>query len=256
MRIMKYCRFEYKGKAYYGHAEGGSVIPYGKGYFDGGKRLSPVPIREVKLLAPVLPSKIVAVGVNYYGHADEMNLRKEIKPEPMIFLKPPSAVIGPDDKIIYPHVSKRLDFEAELAFVIKEDCKNVGEEDAGKYIMGYTCCNDVTCRDLQMTDNQWSRCKGFDTFCPLGPYIVADIDVSDLKLQSVLNGKVMQDSTTAKMINKPPRLLSYISSIMTLKAGDVVSCGTPEGIAPMKEGDIIEIKIEGIGTLTNVIARL
>jgi len=253
---MKYCRFLHEGKVFYGHIcnENGKefAVPYVSGFY-GGKTLPPVPLAEVKLLAPVQPSKIVAAGVNYRAHAGELNMSGQIKSEPVIFLKPPSSVIGPNDAIVYPAVSSRVDYEAELAFVIKEDCKDVSEADAEKYILGYTCLNDVTCRDLQKTESQWTRCKGFDTFCPIGPYVVSGVDVSDLRIQAILNGNVMQDSTTAQMIHSPQKLLSYISSIMTLKQGDVIACGTPEGVGAMKRGDVIEIIIQNIGTLRNTV---
>ena len=252
---MKYCRFLHNGKAFYGHIEESEncVVGYDKGYLNSEKMFEAVPLSEVKILAPVQPSKIVAAGLNFYAHANEIGMGVQVKPEPVIFLKPPSSVIGSGDEIVYPYVSERLDYEAELAFVISADCKNISEKDAESYILGYTCLNDVTCRDLQKTESQWTRCKGFDTFCPVGPCIVSGIDVSDLKIQAVLNGRVVQDSSTSQMIHSPAKLLSCISSIMTLNQGDVIACGTPEGIGPMERGDVIEVKIQNIGTLRNVV---
>jgi 2-keto-4-pentenoate hydratase/2-oxohepta-3-ene-1,7-dioic acid hydratase in catechol pathway len=197
------------------------------------------------------PSKIVAIGTNYRKHAEEMGL--PIPSEPLIFLKPATAVIGHDDVIRYPAMSSRVDYEAELGVVIKKRASQVEVKDAGDYILGYTCVNDVTARDLQKKDGQWIRAKGFDTFAPIGPWIVTDIDSSDLKLEAVLNGEVKQDSRTSDMIFKVPELVSFISKVMTLEAGDVIATGTPSGIGPMQKGDTIEIRIEGIGTLRNKI---
>jgi 2-keto-4-pentenoate hydratase/2-oxohepta-3-ene-1,7-dioic acid hydratase in catechol pathway len=248
--IMKLCRYLYNGKEFYGKMEKDCVIPFEDGY-NGQSGAPAVDVGSVKLLSPSKPSKIVAVGVNYAMHAKEMNVDRPA--EPLIFLKPPSAVIGPGDAIIYPSVSKRLDYEAELAAVIKKRCKNVKESEAADYILGYTCANDVTCRDLQKTDNQWSRCKGFDTFAPLGPCIVTDIDVSNLEIKAVLNGKTVQQGNTSMMIHNVYKLVSFISGIMTLEPEDVIMCGTPEGIGPMQKGDVIEIEIENIGKLKNYV---
>lgn len=200
------------------------------------------------------PSKIVAVGLNYLDHAKELNM--EVLDEPIIFLKPPTTIIYHGDSIIYPKMATRIDYEAELAVVIAKEAKNISEADAEKYILGYTCLNDVTARDLQRKDGQWTRAKSFDTFCPIGPSIVSGIDVSDLKIEAYLNGRCVQSSTTKNMIFKIPYLISFISSIMTLKPYDIIATGTPTGVGPMNVGDTIEIRIEKIGSLINkVIAQ-
>ena len=172
---------------------------------------------------------------------------------PIIFLKPLTSLIGPEDKIIYPKSSKRVDYEAELAIIIKDKCKNLQPEDVDKHIEGYTCLNDITARDLQKKDGQWTRAKSFDTFCPIGPKMVKDIDPNNLKIQSFLNGELKQDSNTSNFIFKAEELVSFISKVMTLMPGDIIATGTPAGIGSMKKGDEIEIKIEGIGSLINYI---
>ncbi len=211
----------------------------------------PVPLGEVRLLAPVQPTKIVAVGVNYKAHAQEMG--HELPSEPLLFLKPPSSVIGSLDAIRYPKMASRVDHEAELAVVIKKIAKNVPEENALDYVLGYTCFNDVTARDLQKKDSQWSRAKGFDTFAPVGPWIVTDLDASALPIECYVNGELKQKGNTSDMIFKIPYLISYISRIMTLEPGDVITTGTPPGIGPMKIGDMADIRIEGIGILRNTV---
>jgi 2-keto-4-pentenoate hydratase/2-oxohepta-3-ene-1,7-dioic acid hydratase in catechol pathway len=209
-------------------------------------------IGEVKLLAPCLPSKIVALGLNYRDHAEEMKL--VIPKEPLLFLKPSTSVIGPGEAIIYPKMSKRVDYEAELAVVIGKAAKGVSEETAADYILGYTCLNDVTARDLQPQNGQWTTAKGFDTFAPIGPCIVTDIDPHHLDVSSYLNGERRQHSNTKNLIFGPRQLVSFISRVMTLLPGDVIATGTPSGIGPMTVGDKIEVVIEGIGTLSNQVA--
>lgn len=206
-------------------------------------------IEEVRLLSPCLPSKIVALGFNYRDHAEEVKM--ELPKEPFLFLKPSTSVIGPGEAIIYPKISKRVDYEAELAIVIKKKAKAVAEEKAADYILGYTCFNDVTARDLQKKDTQLTRAKGFDTFAPIGPYIVTDIDPHHLEISSYLNGDRRQHSNTKNLIFGPHQLVSFISYIMTLLPGDVIATGTPSGIGPMALGDRIDVVIEGIGTLSN-----
>ena len=204
----------------------------------------------VKLLAPCMPSKIIAVGLNYRDHAEEM--KKELPSEPMLFMKPGTSVIGSEDNIIYPsHMSSRVDYEGELAVVIAKTAKNVEKGDSGKYILGYTCMNDVTARDLQSMDIQFTRAKGFDTFAPLGPVIETDIDPSDLEIKTYLNGSLKQNSRTSNLIFEVDFLVAFVSQVMTLYPGDVISTGTPSGIAPMKPGDIVEVHIENIGVLRN-----
>jgi 2-keto-4-pentenoate hydratase/2-oxohepta-3-ene-1,7-dioic acid hydratase in catechol pathway len=204
---------------------------------------------EVKLLSPCLPSKIVALGLNYRDHAEEV---KMILPkEPLLFIKPSTSVIGPGEAIVYPKMSKRVDYEAELAVVIGKMAKAVPEERAADYILGYTCLNDVTARDLQPKDGQWTLSKGFDTFAPIGPWIITDIEPLHLEIAAYLNGKRCQHSNTKNLIFGPHFLVSFISRIMTLLPGDVIATGTPSGIGPMKIGDRVEVVIEKIGTLTN-----
>ena len=207
---------------------------------------------EVRLLAPCLPSKIVGVGLNYRKHAEEFKL--QIPSVPLIFLKPSTAVIGPEDKIIHPRVSKRVDYEGELAVVIGRTARAVDKARAKEYILGYTCLNDVSARQEQQDDSQWTRAKSYDTFAPIGPYIETDIAPEDLKLETYLNGELRQSTRTSDLIFPVDTLVSFISNIMTLLPGDVIATGTPSGIGPMKPGDVVEIKIEGIGTLRNYVA--
>jgi 2-keto-4-pentenoate hydratase/2-oxohepta-3-ene-1,7-dioic acid hydratase in catechol pathway len=208
-----------------------------------------VPLEQVKLLAPVLPSKIVCVGKNYAAHAVEMG--GEVPSEPLLFLKPSTSIIGPGDAIRYPHGVDRLDHESELAVVVGRVCTRVSEEVAAASILGYTCANDVSARDYQVSDGQWTRAKGFDTFCPLGPWIETELDVSSVRVRAILNGETRQDGDTADMVFKPAFLVSYISQIMTLLPGDVILTGTPDGVGPMKVGDSIEVDVSGIGALSN-----
>ncbi|MCF7875116.1 MAG: fumarylacetoacetate hydrolase family protein [Candidatus Omnitrophica bacterium] len=196
-----------------------------------------------------LPEKIILVGLNYKDHAKEMKMK--IPAEPIIFLKPTSALIKNGDKIIYPEGIKRLDYEAELAVVIKKQAKNIPVEAAKDYILGYTCLNDITARDLQKKDGQWTRAKSFDSFCPVGPHIETDLDPHAINIQSYLNGELKQDSNTSNFIFSVDFLISFISKIMTLKPADIISTGTPAGIGPMQKGDQVEVVIEGIGTLKN-----
>ena len=209
-------------------------------------------VEVARLLAPALPTKIVAVGLNYRDHAQEMSL---VPPkEPIIFLKPASSIVGPGDSIVYPARSSRVDFEAELGVVISKKCRNVPADRARDVIFGYTCINDVTARDLQTIDGQWTRAKSFDTFAPLGPWIVTDIeDPHGLAITSRLNGQVRQESSTANLIFSVFDLIEFISSVMTLEQWDVIATGTPAGIGPMNRGDEIQVAIEGIGTLTNTV---
>ena len=197
------------------------------------------------------PTKIVCVGLNYHCHAKELGMNTPH--HPILFIKPLTTLIGPKDFIIYPKMSKRVDYEAELAIIIKDKTKNVSKKEAMKHIEGFTCLNDVTARDLQKLDGQWTRAKGFDTFCPVGPKIVKIDKPNNLKVQAILNGKIVQDSNTKNFIFKVEELVSFISKVMTLNPGDIIATGTPKGIGPMKRGDKIEVKIEGIGTLTNYV---
>lgn len=206
----------------------------------------------VKILPPCKPSKIVAVGLNYKDHAQEMG--SELPEDPRLFLKPSTAVIAHGDKIKYPdHMSERVDFEGELGVVIGKEASFVSEENALEYVLGYTCCNDVTARDLQRKDIQFTRAKGFDTFAPIGPVIETELEPGGLEIRTTLNGEVKQHSNTENLIFSVPSLVSFISKVMTLYPGDVISTGTPEGVAPMKKGDKVEVFVEGIGSLVNYI---
>jgi 2-keto-4-pentenoate hydratase/2-oxohepta-3-ene-1,7-dioic acid hydratase in catechol pathway len=205
----------------------------------------------VRLLAPVLPTKIVAVGRNYADHAAEMG--NPVPDEPVIFLKPSTAVIGPGEAIRVPRGVGRVDHEGELAVVIGRLAKNVPVEDAGTAVFGFTCANDVTARDLQKKDGQWGRAKGFDTFCPLGPVISTDVDPIDIHLAVRVNGDVRQSASTTDMVHGVGTVVSFVSRVMTLLPGDVILTGTPSGVGPLAHGDTVEVDIEGIGVLANVV---
>ena len=208
----------------------------------------------VRLLAPCLPTKIVCVGRNYAEHARELD--SPLSAEPLLFFKPPSAVIGPGDPIVYPRQSKRVDYEGELAAVIGRRCRDVTAQGAPDYVRGFTVFNDVTARDLQKTDEQWARAKGFDTFASIGPCIVDGIDPSSLRIRTTLNGTVKQDAPTSLMLVDVWSLIAYASAAFTLEPGDVLATGTPAGIGPMQPGDVVCVEIEEIGALTNrVVAR-
>jgi 2-keto-4-pentenoate hydratase/2-oxohepta-3-ene-1,7-dioic acid hydratase in catechol pathway len=209
---------------------------------------------DIRLLAPVLPrSKVIGIGKNYAAHAAEMG--GEVPTEPLFFLKPNTSVVGPGDAILYPSQSQNVHYEGELAVVIGRICRDVPAEQATDVIHGYTIANDVTARDLQRSDVQFTRAKGFDSFCPLGPWIETDLDPHDFtegrRVQTFLNGEVVQDGSTADMVFDIPALVAYVSSVMTLLPGDVILTGTPEGVGPMQVGDEVEISIDGLGTLTN-----
>ena len=224
--------------------------PFGIG--DEAIRLTGVryPLADVRLLAPVLPSKVVAIGRNYADHAAELG--NEVPDDPIIFLKPSTAVVGPRDPIVYPtQLSERVDFEGELAVVIGRLCRQVPPERVGEVIFGYTCANDVTARDLQAKDGQWARAKGFDTFCPLGPWIETDVDPADLELTTIVNGEIRQNSRTSLLLHNVTALVAYVTAVMTLLPGDVLLTGTPAGVGPLKDGDEVSVTIESIGTLTN-----
>lgn len=209
-------------------------------------------LEEINLLAPCEPSKVICVGLNYKAHIDEFRRDTSGVPdEPVIFLKPPTAIIGPQEAIVYPEMSKRVDFEGELAVVIGKAGKNININDVPAFILGYTCGNDVTARDLQRKDGQWTRGKGFDTFAPLGPWIETELDTRNLLIQTFLNDELKQESSTANMIFSVYELVSFISRIMTLAPGDVIFTGTPEGVGPMEKGDTVKVVIEGIGGLQN-----
>jgi len=215
------------------------------------------PLSDVRLLSPVLPrSKVVGIGRNYAAHAAEMG--NDVPAEPLMFLKPNTSVIGPGDPIFYPRQSQRVDFEGELAVVIGRICRDVPAEQATDVIFGYTIANDVTARDLQKSDGQWSRAKGFDSFCPLGPWIETDLDPHDFaegrSVRTYLNGDLKQDGSTKDLIFDIPTLVAHITAAMTLLPGDVILTGTPEGVGPMQVDDEVEVSIAGLGTLTNKVS--
>lgn len=209
-------------------------------------------MEDVRLLSPVIPrSKVLCVGRNYAEHAAEMG--NEVPDEPLLFMKPNTAVIGPEDVVVYPRWSTQVDHEVELAVVIKSITKDVAPEHVGDHIFGYCVANDVTARDKQRTDNQWTRAKGFDTSCPLGPWIVVDpdLDVSNLTIECAVNGKIRQHASTADMVFSVDELISYMSQVMTLLPGDVILTGTPQGIGSVEPGDLVTSRIESIGEMTN-----
>ena len=206
------------------------------------------------LLAPVLPSKIVALGLNYRDHTPEM--RSPIPEEPRFFFKPVTSVIGPDDPIIYPAQSRRVDFEGELAIVIRRRCRHVSAARAREHVLGYTCLNDVTARDVQTRDGLPSRAKAFDTFCPIGPCIATDIDPNSVRIETYVNAELRQSSSTKEMIFPVEEIVARVSDVMTLMPGDLIATGTPPGAGPLQVGDRVEVRIEGIGSLRNTVVRL
>ena len=260
---MKYCRFEWNNEHHYGLIEpvnGRDMItrivlmPPGS-----DERMDELPTRkiehlllhDVKLLAPSLPSKVVCIGRNYLAHAKE--LEHDVPTEPLIFLKPPSSVIGPGKKIQRPKDSQRVDHEAELGVIISKRCHHLkADEDVKDYIRGYTCLNDVTARDLQEKDGQWSRAKGFDTFCPIGPVVNDELDPwAGVDVECRVNGEVRQQGNTTQMIFPLDVIIRHIARVMTLFPGDVIATGTPAGVGPLKAGDVVEVRVQGIGSLSN-----
>lgn len=246
---MKLVRFKVDGRVISGELENGSVIG-GAGEHQGEK----FDLSDVQLLPPTSPTKVVAVGLNYRDHAQEMG--EELPETPLLFLKPSSSVIGPGAAIILPEQSQRIDYEAELAIVIGSESKNVSKEYAAEKILGYTCLNDVTARDLQKKDGQWTRAKGFDTFCPIGPLVETDFDFESAQIELRLNGEVKQSSNISNLIFNPLELVEFVSSVMTLYPGDVIATGTTSGIGPMQDGDTVEVFIEGIGSLKNPVRSI
>lgn len=211
------------------------------------------PLEKVKFIAPVAPGKIICVGRNYAEHAKEHQV--EVPEVPLLFLKPPSSVIGPGEEIVLPPQSKQVEHEAELAVVIGKKARWVAVADAMNYVFGYTVANDVTARDLQRKDGQWTRGKGFDTFCPLGPWIETELDVADALINCRVNQEMRQMSSTREMVFSIAQLISYASSVMTLFPGDVLLTGTPAGVGILKAGDRVEVTIEGIGSLVNFVSK-
>ena len=248
---MKYIRFLKDEKIKYGLLEKDNIVREIIGdIFNNYKTTEKVySLSEISFLPPCIPSKIIAVGLNYFDHANELQMK--IPDEPLIFMKPPSALIAHNDNIIYPKMSKQLDYEAELAVIIKNRIKDIEPEDVLVNILGYTCFNDVTARDLQKKDEQWTRAKSFDTFAPVGPFISTELNPDNLEIRLYKNGQLMQDSSTSNMIFKVDKIVSYISKIMTLFPGDIIATGTPPGVGQLKAGDIVEVEIEGVGVLKN-----
>ncbi len=250
---MRIARFSLDGEVGFAAVEGGELAvidthPFGTISFTGVR----IPLSEARLLPPVLPSKVVAIGKNYADHAKEMG--GEAPAEPVMFLKPSTAVTGPDAVIARPTSVGRVDFEGELAVVIGRLARDVPRDKALDVVLGYTCANDVTARDQQLADGQWTRGKGYDTFCPLGPWLETDLDPADLELTTTVNGEVRQSSRTSLMLHDVPALIEHVSKVMTLLPGDVLLTGTPAGIGPLGAGDEVSVTIEGVGTLSNTVA--
>ncbi|WP_028813747.1 fumarylacetoacetate hydrolase family protein [Streptomyces flavidovirens] len=256
---MRIARFSIDGNVAFGSVEGERPddlvldiikgIPYADFELSGVK----VPLSKVRLLPPVLPSKVVAVGRNYAEHAAELG--NEVPDAPLTFFKPSTSVTGPGDDIAYPSFSSELHHEAELAVVIGRMCREVPRERAKEVILGYTCANDVTARDVQQREKQWARAKGFDTACPLGPWVETDLDPGDLAIQCTVNGAQRQLGRTSDMVRSVEDLIVHISEAMTLLPGDVILTGTPAGVGPLNVGDEVAVTIEGIGTLTNKVIK-
>ena len=247
---MKIVRAEANGEVFYGILDQDTVRRLTKAPYDCIEEDGRVyPVGSVKLLAPAEPTKIVAVGKNYRAHADEMG---EGQPEePLLFLKPSTSIVGNGDDVVYPSISHRLDYEGELGVVIGKKCHAVQPGHSGEVIFGYTCLNDVTARDIQKAVSQWTRGKGFDTFCPIGPHIETELDAYNAPIETRVNGEVKQHSNTNCMTHDVDKLICYITECMTLLPGDVIATGTPEGIGSMQRGDIVEVEIGGIGVLRN-----
>jgi 2-keto-4-pentenoate hydratase/2-oxohepta-3-ene-1,7-dioic acid hydratase in catechol pathway len=264
---MKYCRFELNGQAQYGLVEsvaGGQEITRlllkPPEEIDGEmedlptRRMSSIPLDQARLLPSVRPSKIVCVGRNYREHASELG--HEVPQEPLLFFKPPSSLLAPGDTIRRPRVSERTDYEGEVGVVIGRTCYKLEvDQDVRPYILGYTCVNDFTARDLQDKDSQWTRAKGFDTFCPVGPMVTDEVDPwAGIGVQTRVNGEVRQDGNTRDFIFPLDLIIRYISQVMTLHPGDLIATGTPKGVGPVQSGDVVEVSAEGVGTLSNPIA--
>jgi 2-keto-4-pentenoate hydratase/2-oxohepta-3-ene-1,7-dioic acid hydratase in catechol pathway len=251
-RVMRLVRFRFGDRIATGAVDRGSDevrVLQGTFFEDPVPTGETVPLDDVHLLAPVLPSKLVCVGKNYAAHAAEFGM--EVPEEPLLFLKPSTAVIGPGDPIRLLPISRRIDFEGELAVVIGRLARDVRAEDAFKYILGYACGNDVTLRDLQKTDDQWARAKGFDGSAPLGPWIETDLDPNDVIVRTRLNGEVRQQASTADLVFGVATLLEYLTTFMTMLPGDVLLTGTPDGVGKLADGDVVEVEVEGVGMLRN-----
>ncbi len=247
---MRTCRFRHGGVERWGAVEGAQVRPLtGEPWAGGLPEGQPLPLAAVTLLAPVRPSKVVCVGRNYAAHARELG--NEVPKQPLIFLKPPSAVIGPEEAIRCPAGSTDVQHEAELGVVIGRALSRAGAAEARQAIFGYTCVNDVTARDIQREEKHFTRAKGFDTFCPVGPWVDTSLDPSDLTVSLRVNGAERQRGSTRDMVFDPAALLAFISGVMTLLPGDLVSTGTPEGVGRLQPGDVVEVEVGGLGVLRN-----
>jgi len=263
---MKYCLFHHNGSSHYGLVEAvGGREMITRVFLDTGEsplpdedsrteKIAHVALEEARLLAPVSPSKIICVGRNYADHAKELG--NEVPSKLLIFSKPPSSVIGPGEVVVRPKISERVDHEAELGVVIGRRCHKLGsDEDVRPYIHGYTCVNDVTARDLQKVDDQWTRAKGFDTFCPVGPVIANELNPwAGMKVECRVNGEVRQQSTTKDFLFPLGDVIRYIANVMTLLPGDLIATGTPAGVGPLNAGDAVEVEVEGVGVLRNTVA--
>ena len=251
---MKYARFIRDDDLEYGHVDGSDIkILDGPFLEDGQPTGETVPLADVRLLAPVAPRTVTAIGLNYADHAAESQM--EVPPEPFVFLKTASSIIGPGDPIELIEQYNRNDYEAEIVVVMGKDAWRVSEDDALDYVLGYTCGNDVSDRTFQANDKQWTRAKGCATYGPLGPIITDEIDPHSVQIKTRLNGRTVQDSNTNQMVFQVPRLIAHITKYIALEAGDLIFTGTPPGIGPMKNGDTVEVEIEGIGTLMNPVSR-
>jgi 2-keto-4-pentenoate hydratase/2-oxohepta-3-ene-1,7-dioic acid hydratase in catechol pathway len=250
---MKIVRFQTSAGPQFGLVDGDRVYRAEGDYAHGFRQEELAgELSQLKLLCPCQPTKIVALGRNYAAHAAEHG--SEVPRYPLIFLKPPSAVIGSGESILCPPQSEQVEHEAELAVVIGRRAREVSAAHAWDHVLGYTCANDVTARDLQRNDGQWSRAKGFDTFAPLGPWIVTDLDPAGLAVTCRVNDEVRQHGSTADMVFKIPHILEFITAAMTLEPGDVVLTGTPEGVSPIRAGDQVEVEVEGVGVLRNPVS--
>lgn len=249
---MKIVSFQLNGKVSYGVIENNEIMLIeGDIFGDFVVTDTRISLDEIKILPPVIPSKAVCIGLNYHDHIEETN--SKVPENPVVFIKPSTSVIGHMDDIKYPELSKRVDYEGELAVVIGKKARDISVDEAKEYVFGYTCGNDVTARDLQPADGQWTISKSFDTFLPLGPWIETELDPLNLEIRTYLNDELKQSSNTRHLIFDPYTLVSYISQIMTLLPGDVILTGTPLGIGPMKKGDKVVVEIENIGRLINYV---
>lgn len=256
--MRRYARALVGGVPVAGLVEGGRFLPLpprevpeamGGPAREGTWSLEALPLAAVRLLPPVVPVKVVGVGLNYHTHAAELGMA--VPEEPLLFLKPPTAVVGPGDPIVLPRESERVDYEGEVAVVVGRRLRRASPEEAEEAVFGFTCANDVTARDLQRRESQWTRAKGFDTFAPLGPWVAAGIDASSLRVATYVNDARRQWDSTANLVFRPAELLSYISQFTTLLPGDVVLTGTPAGIGALRPGDVVEVEVEGVGRLRN-----